>query len=315
MFQTVVTADLPSQERPGRAPQDESFVMMHDRLSVPPGRLLQMLTQVFEAAGITDATMVLVDEAALYLDNEESDDGDLDQLMTRVQEEGFLDKGFHELLLGLSLWEDGLQHIILARVLTAVPVGEHELTVRICSRPDDWNARRLDDPVRYAKRMHEYTADGETIRHWKERVDAVATRIADSLGRSLFRQDVVRRGARLTIVRPPRANLLETANLTWGDPVVPPHYRLLPLEHRTSGWDDVGNDVYEDPDLTLRNYLFLDALLREEHLRFEWVDVADPNGKVLFSGHKARWFANWPWGKNHRLSMTPEGVVPQLGVQ
>lgn len=301
MYRTFLSADLPSEETAGGVPEDRHG-RSHDRVTFSAARLLATLQGVFEQAGITDVTYVVIDDQVLYADNAERSGSDLDQLINAAKGEGFLERPFHELRMGLAHWADGVQHVIQAHARMEVPVGEHELEVVVASRPDDFNARRLDDADRYAQRLVEYAADAELMARYRDRAQAVADRIVAALRVKLFRREVIARRTQLEIVRPTRAELESMERIQFGDRIQPPRYRLSPpLAAQQAAWDDLFVHVYDDPFLIFRHWVFLNALMSAGALRFEWVWVVEPHGKTLFQGHKAKWFENWPWGKKFEV--------------
>jgi hypothetical protein len=278
--------------------------------------LLNTLQNVFKHAGIIDITYAVIDDTAVYLDDAESDYADLDQLLTAAKEEGFYQKPFREVIMGLSVWESGVQHLIEASACMEVPAGEHELQIQISSRPDDCNARRLDDAERYARRLAEYAADVDKITAWRDNAQRVADRVVEGLRVTLFRRDISAQRTRMEIVRPSREHLQSMENVEFGEWIMPPKYSLDPPLNRPSDrgvawrpWPDPAIHVYPDDFLVFRHWAFLVALMVGGSLRFEWVAVTEPDGKTLFTGHKAKWFENWPWAKKFDVDFIEEAGV------
>jgi hypothetical protein len=310
MFQTYISADLPSEETPGAAEAD-AHGQTHDRVTFSATRLLTTLQRLFEQAGITDVTYAVIDDQVVYRDNAESDYEDLDQLLTAATDEGFSQRPFNLLAMGLSCWQQGVQHIVEARVAMQVPVGQHELEIRVSSRPDDCNARRLDDAERYARRISEFAADLERISRWRDKAQSVADSIVDALRVTLFRRSIHAPRTRMEIMRPTNEHLNSMEHVVFGDRIKPPQYSLQPPMGRREdqAWPDPAIHVYDDPFLTFRHWAFLTAMMSGGALRVEWVAVVDERGKTLFAGHKARWFENWPWAKKFDVEFLPEAGV------
>ncbi len=308
MFQTVITADLPSQETPGAAPADDDFAPAHDRVLLSAARLLTMMKSIFDAAEIVQVAYVTIDGDVLFEDPNELSTTDLDDVLGIARDEGYLNREFNAVRIGLARWEKGLQHIIEVHARMAVPVGEHELVIRVASRPDDFNARRLDDAERYASRLLEYAADLDAIARYRLNVQEVIERIHESLQRHLFRRELSIGRVMLRILRPTGADLQSMNHLVFGETIVPPRARSLPMLP-DGAWDDPSLRVYDDPYLVFRNWVFLHALMVERFLRVEWVEVAEPTGKHLFLGHKAKWFENWPWAQKFDVDLIDEGGV------
>jgi hypothetical protein len=308
MFHTEISADLPSQETPGAAPSDDSYATSHDRVLFSAARLILTLRQALDGAGVRDVTHVVIDGDCFYQDDSESDAKDLDRLLEVTREEGYLNRDFHEMIVGLCHWEDGVQHVLSVRVRMAVPVGEHELVIRIASRPDDFNARRLDDAERYAGRLLEFAADLDGLTRYRLKVEGLARRIVTSLGRQLFRREIHQGRTVFRVLRPRRDDLLSMNYLSFGGGIKPPTYRLRPLAPEGS-WDDPSIAVYDDPFLVFRHWVFLHALMVEGFLRVEWVEVMQPDLSPLFPGHKARWFERWPWARKFDVDLVDGGGV------
>lgn len=310
MFVTVLTADLPSEEFEGAAPDDDGLSQRHERVSYSSSRLLRTLQRVFDQAEIRDVVSVVIDGRNVYVDEHEARNDDLEIVVVEAQREGFLDQTFQELEITLAHWEDGLQHVARARVRTAVPVGEHELSIELSSRPDDFNARRLDDAERYRERLRDLVADPMRLDELRARVERVATRIDAALRRTLFRRTVTLGHPVMRIVRPSIEALMGMESAVFGPTIVPPRYRVVgPTDPTAAEWPDPAWRVYDDPFLCFRHWALLDALMTHRLLRLEWVHVVEPGGRLLFEGHKARWFEGWPWGRKFAVRCVPEGGV------
>lgn len=307
MYHTEITADLPSQETPGAAPSDSEFAESHDRVLLSAARLILTLRQSLEGAGIKDVTHIVIDDRCLYSDDDEADAQDLDRLIEVAREEGYLNKPFQELVVGLMHWEDGIQHVLQVRARMAVPVGEHELVIRVSSRPDDFNARRLDDAERYASRLLEFAASLDVMAQYRVKVEAVCRRIVSALGRQLFRREIVQGRTCLRLLRPEKEGLQSLNQLVFGGTIKPPSYRLIPMADVP--WDDPFIRVFDDKFLIFRHWVFLHALMVEGFLRVEWVEVRKPDLTPLFPGHKARWFENWPWARKFDVDLIDGGGV------
>lgn len=308
MFQTLITADLPSEE--AEAPASDPRRGAHERVTFTPSRLLRALQQVFESAGVHDLAYVVVDGRMVLVDAADSDRRDLSRLLTTVQALGHLESSLDELLLGLVHWGDGIQHVIEARVRTTVPVGEHELMIRVASRPDDLNARRLDDAERYRGRLLVAMGNVDLLDGLRMRVERLVGAIDSSLRRTLFRRAVDTGRTVLQIVRPTRADLLSMEAAPFGPRITPPAWALSPPGTPVEpAWVDPALRVFKDEFVVFRHWVFLDALMNRSLIRLEWVQVVDPDGKLLFEGHKARWFEKWPWGQKFEVELVPEGGV------
>lgn len=307
MFWTCFSGDLPSEETPGAAPGD-GLGQTHDRVVFTPARLLRTLQQVFEQADIRDVVYITVDGRTIYLDGDDSRTQDLDELMNIARDGGVLTEPFHNLRMVLSLWEDGIQHVVEAAVDMEVPVGQDELVLQMCSRPDDFNARRLDDAQRFLARVADATKNLEHVATYRARVEAVAFRLEAAMRRTLFRRTITVRRPTLRIVRPDDDALHGLTRLPFGPDIVPPTYQPRPLGAKeTPAWGEISTSVYDDPYVALRHWALLDAVMRLGHLRIEWVLVVDADGRPLFEGHKARWFEQWPWGQKHRVTPREDG--------
>ena len=310
MFHTVISADLPSEVVAGSAPQDDGHSTRHERVTYSTSRLLRTLQQVFEQADMRDLAFLEIDGQTAYVDTTEADAQDLALIVSASQDGGFLDREFNLLVCGIVHWEEGIQHIVETRVRTAVPEGEHEMVVTIVSRPDDLNCRRLDDAERYSSRLREVYADVDRISAMREATERVAGRIDAALRRTLFRRTVIAGRTMLRVVRPRLADLKAMERCTFGPTIVPPAYRVLPSDAPTEPqWFDHGLRVFEDPFFVFRHWVTLDALMNLAMLRLEWVQVVEPDGRVLFEGHKARWFENWPGAQKFSVQFVPEAGV------
>jgi hypothetical protein len=309
MFKTYLSADLPSEETEGTLAADR-FGTSHDRVTFSAPRLLSTLQQVFEQARVTDLTYVVIDDKVIYRDDTDAHRGDIDQILSTAKDEGFFERPFQDLRMGLAHWEEGLQHIIEAHARMEVPVGEHELQITFASRPDDFNARRLDDADRYAQRLLDFATDAALMARYRDATQGVVDRVVSALRVKLFRREVVARRTQLEIVRPTRSDLESMERLVFGERIQPPKYRLSPPKSSIhAAWDDIFVHVYDDPFLVFRHWVFLNALLGANALRFEWVWVIEPDGKTLFQGHKAKWFENWPWGKKFEVEFLDNAGV------
>lgn len=315
MFLTELSADLPSEEAQGAAPSDDGLSLTHDRLTYSPARLLRTLQQVFSQSGVSDLAYVVIDGSPVYVDKDESDVHDLDRLLLAAREEGFLTTDFHDLFVALTHWEEGVQHVVETHVRTAVPVGEHELTITISSRPDDMNARRLDDAARYSQRLQEIVCDVDRIGGFRAAVERFTSRIDSALRRTLFGRTVESGRTVLRVVRPRMEDIASLETVEFGPRIEPPSYRILPPgKIGPLAWADPMIRVYDDPFLVFRHLTVLDAIMERQALRVEWVLVTEPDGRPLFEGHKARWFEGWPWRQRFILTYVEEsGVRVQLG--
>lgn len=310
MFHTVLTADLPSEETAGSAPNDDGLSQVHERVTYSPARLLRTLQQVFEQAEVRDLAYLVIDGRTLYVDAEESDGHDLDRLLTAARDEGYLNTEFDSVRLGLSHWQDGIRHLIDVRVLTAVPVGEHELTIFVSSHVDDLNARRLDDARKYHGRLQEYLLDTPQIVAWRDQVEQFVTRIDTALRRMLFRRTVNLGRTNFVILRPRVEDMVSLAEVAFGASIRPPRYRISPdVNLPPAPGSDPFCLVWEDPFALFRHWAVLDTVMTKGALRLEWVRVTEPDGRLLFEGHKARWFESWPWAKKFSVTFVDEAGI------
>jgi hypothetical protein len=309
MFFTVLTADLPSEEAEGSAPLDDGLSRTHERLTYSPARLLRTLQQVFEQADVRDLAYVVIDGRAIYVDQDESNGHDLDKLLSSVREEGYINADFGSLQLGLVHWDAGIRHVVSVQVRTAVPIGEHELSIEISSNVDDLNVRRLDDGVRYRERIGGFAVDSARFIAWREAIEKFVARIDGALRRTLFRRNVVAGRTNLRVFRPRLEDLLSMQTLPFGPTVRPPAYRVRPpVDDARQVWPDPYLYVWEDPFIVARHWALLDAVMTQGALRYEWVQVAEPDGRLLFEGHKARWFENWPWAQKFVVTPVSDGA-------
>jgi hypothetical protein len=184
------------------------------------------------------------------------------------------------------------------------------MVITIVSRPDDLNARRLDDAERYAARLRDVYGDVDRVSALRTATERVTGRIDAALRRTLFRRTVLTGRTMLRIVRPRMADLKAMESCTFGPTITPPSYRVLPSEAPTEPpWADHGLRVFEDPFFVFRHWVMLDALMNLSMLRLEWVQVVEPDGRTLFEGHKARWFESWPWAQRFSVQFVPEAGV------
>ena len=107
----------------------------------------------------------------------------------------------------------------------------------------------------------------------------------------------------LRIRRPSLDDLAHLHTLRFGDAVRAPVWRPDPAHARHAPTAA----LWHDPWAPAGAWFALEALLRAELLRFEWVRVYDDDGEVLFAGHHAGRFAAWPWGAAHRVRASDDG--------
>ncbi|MCB9663946.1 MAG: hypothetical protein H6732_07520 [Alphaproteobacteria bacterium] len=305
MFHTVLTADLPSVERPGAAPGDDEFARTHDRVSYGSAHLLELLRAAFDAAGVRDIAFLRIDDDVVYEDPDATADDEVGQLMERAAQSGFLGRPFFRITMALSHHEEGVFHAVEVELRTAVPAGEPEMTVTVSSRPDWAFPEPNETTAAFAQRIRSQAGRSGPVAALA-RVQALRDRLLTSM-RDAFAASTVAAGeTTLRMVRPDLEHLEPIGRLGLGRGQPGMRFSLAP-DGRPGLWEDVFLRQYEDPTLVLRNVMLLEAMMSDGHLRQPWVQVVDVTGRVLFDGTKARWFEDWPWRRRFELDAMPSG--------
>lgn len=296
MFRTLLTADLPSVERPGAAPGDDDFARSHDRVSFGSAHLLELLRRTFGSADVLDIAFVRIDDDLVYADTQRTSQDEVDDLLERAAEAGFLARPFFRIIMSLDHTEDGIRHAIEVNLSTAVPAGEPELQVVISSRPLSCLPEPNEEADVYAARVRASAAQEATWAADRAHVGSLRDRLHAALKDALQGSTVTAGEVELRVVRPDMDDLRALNRLALGPGYPGVVYSLAP-DGRAPGWPDPALSQYDDPTIVLRHLMMLEAIMQDGHLRLPWVHVADPGGKLLFDGTKARWFEQWPWRK------------------
>ncbi len=307
MFETVITADLPSTERPGAARGDQSYAKSHDRVSLGSAHLLDALRRVFWQAGVRDLAWVKVDDEVVYQDVTGGTVDEVDDLLKQAATVGYLGRPFFQLELAACHHEDEVRHVVLTRVSTAVPAGEPELVIQIASLPDGVVVRQGESPAAYVSRMQACAADEAQVGRWVSRIAHLRDRLETALKEALTDSSIGSVAPRLVLIRPGRPELASVEGLRFGEHVVPPHYDLA-IDGRWPHWPSVFPRVWADGYSVFRNLLWLDAVMEMGFLHTELVAVCEPDGRMLFDGRRAHLFASWPWRKRFELRLGQDRV-------
>ncbi len=308
MFQTVLTGDLPSTERPGAAHGDAAFARSHDRVAHGSAHLLDALRRAFANAGVLDIAWIRVDDEVVYADRTGTTQDEVEGLVRRAARDGYLGRPFFQLELGLVHLEEGVSHVLVAQLRTSVPAGEPELLVQVASRPEEVLVRAGKSAQAYAARLKAWASNEASFQSAAHHAEALRDRLQESLKGAFPDATVGGSPARLVLVRPAKPELAALDRPRFASAVVQPRYDLS-LAGRWPHWPSVFAMVWDDPYVVVRDLVLLDALMQDGFLRHEGVVVVEPDGKTLFDGARASLFAAWPWRKRFAVAYGEERVV------
>jgi hypothetical protein len=296
MFWTEIRADLPTLDAEGA--DDGRGVQ---RVSYTTSRLLRVLRQVFEQAGVTDLAWLRVDGQVLRRD-EVKGGGDLDALAHAHLDHEVLRGPFETLEGVFSHDEEEMRHAIYLRVARSTVDADPELSIVVSSRPDDVNARRLDDGARYAERLQRFADHPSSLDVFRARIERLAARLDGALETVLFRRRVDTTRVMLRLVRPTQEQVASIADAPFGDRLTPPTYAVdVPPWGAPWPWPEPLATVEADPWRVARHVLLLDALAATPALQLSWVEVVAADGRELYPGTDAARFAQAPWRRRFRL--------------
>jgi hypothetical protein len=302
MFWTEIRADLPTMDAEGA---DDGRGAQ--RVSYTTSRLLRVLRQVFEQAEVTDLAWLRVDGQVLRRD-EEKGGGDLDALAHAHLDHEILRGPFETLEVMFSHDEEEMRHAVYVQVARSSVDAEPELTIVLSSRPDDVNARRLDDAARYAERLQRFAQRPSSLDVFRGRIERLAARLDGALETVLFRRRVDTTRVMLRLVRPTAAQIATLAEAPFGDRLTPPTYAVdVPPFGEPWPWPEPLATVEADPWRVARHVLLLDALVTTPELQLSWVEVVGADGRELFRGPDAARFAQAPWRRRFHLDATRGG--------
>jgi hypothetical protein len=302
MFWTEIRADLPTLDTEGA---DDG--RGEQRVSYTTSRLLRVIRQVFDAAGIRDLAWLRVDGTALRKDEARGGD-DLDALVYAHQDYAQLRGPFETLEVMFVHAEDEIHHAVYLTVARSTVDAEPELRVVLSSRPDDVGARRLDDGFRYAERLRRFAEEPSMLDAFRARIERLAARLDSALETALFRRRVDTGRVMLRLVRPTLAQVTTVSDAPFGDRLTPPTYAIdVPPAGGPWPWPEPLATVETDPWRIARHLLLLDALHATPALQMSWVEVVASDGRELYAGTDAARFANAPWRKRFQLDAERAG--------
>lgn len=308
VFQTTLTADLPSTEVPGAAPGDDAFAQTHDELSFGTVQLLDLLRRGLAEAGIRDVAWIQVDGAVVYEDRAQVDEQEIDDLLHKAAAAGFLTQSFTTITMALEDHDDHQRHAVLVTASTQVPAGEPEVRIQLGSRPHELVPQDGESGPAFLDRLRSIAKSETPLVAHMARVQSRRDQIAQAL-RDVFHPAPVEAGdVNLVLVRPGRDELLSLNALPFGASRLPVRFELAP-GGRWPYYDDPFLQLYDDPYLVSRHLALLDALMLDGALRHPWVHVTQPDGKTLFDGTKASWFESWPWRTNFAVEADGTGLA------
>lgn len=308
MLSGRIVADLPSAERPGAAPGDDTFAPSHDRLAYGTAHVLKLIQDALVAADLRDLASLSIDGRDVYRDIGGTADDEIDELLERATELGLLISSFRELGLVLYGEDETARHVIDLRVRSQVPAGEPELVARFSSRPKVLDVRPGETAKDYVSRLDAMFRDAEALGRLRADATDVLDRVGAAMRAKLEGAIVSTTEVRLSIVRPTREDLDRLRGVGFGAIARPPRYSLADGV-REPCWVDPAIAVIEDDYVVLRNLVALDALLGSPALREAWVTVTDPTGRLLFAGTAARNFEDMPWRRHFTREWAGEGVL------
>ncbi len=304
MIKSQITVDLPSVESQRRKSLFDSFKELfgqkidlrdgHEETTVTAFSLLDGVCQAVTRAQINDAISLIVDKKVIYLDTQNVT-ADVNLLWQAANEKGIYSASFNEMHVAFAHREAGLAVIVDVRVQRRVLVGYAEMQVELSARPEALVVAPGESAATYAERVSQYARDETTLAYQRAALDAVASRLAQELGRTLPGSRVSIESAKVELIRPEARQLSHFRKLGWGSSVSAPAYRPVPTQARSGAYDDPFYYYWYDPYWGFAQYVMLDTMLHHGGWHDQTVVVVNPQGETLYTGDQAHSYAADPY--------------------